>query len=78
MGHSRHLGEMRSAEDSHDLAKRSRLTLVVVWLSAPVANVISKVSFLDEFLSFILEHNALLGGMADIFMILTIFVLIPF
>ena len=78
LGPSILLSEMRSAEDSLDLARRSCLALVIVQLGASVADVISEVSFSDEFLDLILKHNALLGGVTDIFVVPTIFVLISF
>ena len=70
--------EVRSAEGSPDLVRGSRLTLVIVQLGAFVADVISEVPFTDEFFDLILEHNAFLSGVADIFVIPVILVLIPF
>ena len=67
-----------AAEDSPSLERRSRLALVVALLGVSVADVISEVPFTDEFLNLILKHNALLGGVADVFVISTIFVLILF
>ena len=72
------LGELRSAEDSPDLARRSRLALVVTRLGTFVANVISEVPLSNEFLDLIPEHNAHLDGVADIFVISEILILIPF
>ena len=69
---------MRSAEDRPNLARMSYLALVVARLGAFVADVISEVPFMDEVFDLILEHNALFGGVTDIFVILTILVLVPF
>ena len=69
--------EVWPVEDSSDLARKSCLTLVVAQLGASVADIISEVSFSDEFLDLIIEHNALLRGVADILVISAIFILIP-
>ena len=71
-------GEVRSAEDSPNLGRRSRIILVIERLGASVVDVISEVPFTDEFFDLILEHNALFGGLADIFVIPIILALIPF
>ena len=70
--------EVISTEDSPDLARRSRLALVIMRLGAFVADVISKVPLLNEFLNIIPEHKAHLDGVASIFVISEILVLIPF
>ena len=69
--------EVCPAEDSSDLARRSCLTLVVTWLGASIAYIISKVPFSDEFLDLIIEHDALLCGVTDVLVIPAIFILIP-
>ena len=69
--------EVWLAEDSPDLATRSGLTLVIVWLGAPVADITTEVSLSDEFFNLILERNALFRGVADISMESVVFVLIP-
>ena len=63
-------------EDSPDLMRRSYLTLVTARLCTFLADVISEISFLDEFFNLILEHNALLCDVVDILVIPTIFILI--
>ena len=77
LGSSCLLDKVWPAEDSPDLVRRSCLTLVVARLVASIEDIISKVSFSDEFLDLILEHDALLCGVAGVLVILTIFVLIP-
>ena len=57
--------------------KRFGLTLVIVWLGTPVADIILEVSLSDEFFNLILERDAPFYGVADISMVLTVFVLIP-
>ena len=78
LGPSRLPSEVQSAEDSPDLTRWSYLALVVARLSASVTDVISKITFTDEFSDLILEHNALFSGVADIFVILAIRILISF
>ena len=69
LGSLRLLGEVWPVEDGLDLAIRSYLTLVASQLGASVADVISEISFSYEFLNLILEHNALLCGVADILVV---------
>ena len=64
-------------EDSSDLARKFCLTLFVTRLDASIADIILEVSFSDEFLDLILEHDALLRGVANVLVISIIFVLIP-
>ena len=42
-------GEVKSTEDSPNLMRRSRLTLVIARLGTFVADIISEISFTDEF-----------------------------
>ena len=74
---SRFPGEVWPAKDSHNLAKRFDLILVVVWPGAFIADIVPKVSFSDEFFNLILECNALFRGVGDISMVSVVFVLIP-
>ena len=69
---------MWPAEDSLDLARMSRfdLILVIVWPGASVADIIPEVSFSDEFFNLILECDAFFRGVADISIVLAVFVLI--
>ena len=69
--------EVWSSEDSSDLAKRSCLTLVIVWLGDPVADVVLELSFSDKFFNLILELDAFFCGVADITMIPAILSLVP-
>ena len=41
-------------------------------------DVVTEIPFTDKFFDFILEHNALFGGVADIFVISVILVLVSF
>ena len=77
LGSSCFPGEMWYSEDSSDLQMRSCLTLIVTQLGASIADIVSEVSFSDEFLDLILKHDALLRGMADVPVISTVFILIP-
>ena len=77
LGSSRFPGEVWLAEDSPYLTRRSCLTLVVARLGASIADINSEVPFSDEFLDLILEHDALLCGVADVLVIPVIFILIP-
>ena len=72
------LSEVQPVENSPDLARRSRLALVIARLGTSITDVILKVPFTNEFLDLIFEHNALLGGVAEIFVMPAILVLIPF
>ena len=78
LGPSRLPGEVRSTENSPNLAIRSCLALVVAQLGDSVTDVISEVPFTDEFLDLILEHNVLFDGVADIFVIPVILALVSF
>ena len=78
LGPSRLPGEVRSAEDRPNLARMSCRALVVARLGTFIEDVISEVPFTDEFFDLILKHNALFGGVTDIFVILTILVLVSF
>ena len=69
--------EVWPAKDSLDLVRRSGLTLVIVWLCAPVEDIIPEVSLSGEFFNLILECVALFHGVADISMVSAVFVLIP-
>ena len=51
--------------------------LVLLGLGAPVADIVLKVSFSDEFLNLILEANAFFHRVADISVVSTILVLVP-
>ena len=68
---------MLPTEDSLDLARRSGLILVIMWLGASIADIILEVSLLDEFFNLILKRDALFRGVADISRESTVFVLIP-
>ena len=68
---------MWPTEDSPDLTGRSSLTLVIMWLGAPIMDIIPEVSLLDEFFNLILECNAVFCGVADISMVSAVFFLIP-
>ena len=72
------LGEVRSIEDSSDLARRSCLMLVLMGLGAPVADVVLEVPFSDEFFNLIFECDALFCGVANISVISTVLVLVSF
>ena len=52
--------------------------LVVAKLGTSVADIILEVSFSNELLNLIIEHDALLCGVADILVLSAIFVLILF
>ena len=69
---------MQPAKDSPDLVRRSGPILVIMWPGAPVADIISEVSLLDEFFNLILKRNAFFRGVTDISMVSAVFVLIPF
>ena len=56
----------------------SHLTLVVVRLGASVVDVVSEIPITDEFFDLILECNAFFSGVADIYMISTILILVSF
>ena len=74
---SRLLGEVRSTEDGSDFVRRSYLALFLVWLSAPVADVVLEISLSDEFLNLVLEGNAFFCRVVDIPVVSVILVLIP-
>ena len=76
LGSSRLSDEVWPTKDSFDLARRSCFTLVTARLGVSIADVISEISLLDEFFDLILKNNALLCYVANIFVILEIFVLI--
>ena len=76
LGSSRLSGEVWPTKDSPNLVRGSYFTLVTMRLGAFVVDVISEISFSDEFFDLILKHNALLHGVANIFVIPAIFVLI--
>ena len=78
LGSSCFPNEVWPAEDSSNLARKSCLPLVVAQLGASVVDIISEVSFSDEFLNLILEHDELLHGVANVLVISVIFILIPF
>ena len=76
LGSSYFPDEVWPTKDSSDLARRFCFTLVLAQLGASIADIISEVSLLDEFFDLIFEHDALLCGVADVFVMSTIFVLI--
>ena len=69
--------EVRPAEDRPDLMWGHSLKCIVLWPGPPIVDVVLEVPAMDEFLNFILECNALFSGVTDIFMVLTIFIMIP-
>ena len=69
---------MRPTEDGPNFTRRSYFALVSARLGAFFADVISEIPITDEFLDFILEHDALLCGMANILVISVILILISF
>ena len=71
-------GEVRSAKDGPNFARRFYRVLVIALLSSSVMDVVPEVPITDEFLDLILEHNALLCGVADILVTPTILILISF
>ena len=78
LGSSRLPGEVRSTENGPDFTRWSHLVLVVARLGASIVDVVLEIPFTDEFFDLILEHNALFSGMAEIFVISAILILISF
>ena len=78
LGSSRFPSEVRSTEDSSNLARSSCLVLVLAGLDAPVADLVLEVPLSDEFFNFILECDAFFCGVANISVISTILVLVSF
>ena len=78
MGPSHFPSEVQSTEDNPDITRWSRLALIVVRFGTFVADVVFEIPFTDEFFDFILEYNALFGGVADIFLISVILVQVSF
>ena len=76
MGPSRFSGEVWSAKDGYDLARRSCHILVVVWLGPSVTDVIPELLVVDEFLNLVFEHDALFLGVPDVLVISTVFVMV--
>ena len=78
LGPSHLPSKMRSTEDSPDFTMWSHLALVIKRLGASIADVVSEIPFTNKFFDLILEHNALFGGVANIFVISAILVLVSF
>ena len=75
---SSHLpGEVWSAEDGSNFARRSCFALVLVGLSAPVADVVLEISLSDELLNLIFKGDAFFRGVADISVKPIVFILVP-
>ena len=76
LGTSHLSSEVRSTKDGPDLSRRFCLTLVIARLGPSVTNVVPGVTVTDELLDLVFEHDALLCGMADIFVISAVLVLV--
>ena len=72
------LREMRSAEDRPDLAWGLYFRFAILWPCHSVVDVILEVLTTNELLYLILEGDALLSGVTDIFMEPTVIVMVPF
>ena len=77
LGSLRLPSEVQSAEDGSNFARTSCLVLVLMGLSAPIADVVLEVSFPDKLLNLVFEGDAFFRGVADISVKSTIFILVP-
>ena len=78
LGPSYFPSEMWSTEDSSDHVRRFCLLSVLMGLSAPVADIALEVPLSDEFFDLILKCDAFFGVVANILMVLAVFVLVSF
>ena len=78
LGLARFSGQVRSIEDSLDLAWRVCFRLLILWSRPPIIDIVFQVPTTDKLLYLILQGDALLGGVADVSMKSAKLVLIPF
>ena len=76
LGSSRLSSEVWPAKDNPDFIGRSCFTLIIAQLGVSIVDVILEISLSDEFFDLILKHNSLLCGVANIFVIPAILVMI--
>ena len=70
-------GKMRSVEDHPDLVWGFCFSSIILRPCPPVVDVVLEVPMTNELLDLILEGDALLSGMTNIFVEQIVFVLVP-
>ena len=70
--------EMRSSEDHPNLAWGFCFRFVILRPGPPIVDVVLEVPTANKLLDLILESDALLSGMANVFVERALFVLVPF